>query len=45
QVESESLTRQYPFIIGLGNKQNTPTSVNNEQSFPDLSFCLPKIFF
>ncbi|CAG8696510.1 21375_t:CDS:2, partial [Gigaspora rosea] len=42
QIELESLTRQYPFIIGLGNKQNVD---DNEQSFLELSFCLPEISF
>ncbi|RIB05909.1 hypothetical protein C2G38_2218377 [Gigaspora rosea] len=43
--KGKSLTRQYPIIIGLGNKQSSKASGDNKQSFSNLSFCLPEISF
>ncbi|CAG8442441.1 9106_t:CDS:2 [Gigaspora rosea] len=42
QIELESQIWQQPFVIGLGDITNMR---NVEQSFPDLSFCLPNISF
>ncbi|CAG8693801.1 14858_t:CDS:2 [Gigaspora rosea] len=41
QIEPESQTREHSFVIGLENNKNPV----HEQSFPDLSFCLPNISF
>ncbi|KAF0498703.1 hypothetical protein F8M41_020524 [Gigaspora margarita] len=45
QIETKSQTRQQPFIIGLGDSIKVKTLVHIEQSFPDMSFCLPNISY